>query len=58
MDFRGQRESTCLIPPSVFSTLTSPIGLLAWPLTFLSNSRFAGKTCRSVALRSGSSAEE
>ena len=47
-----------LIPPNVFSTLTSPIVLLAWLLTFLSSSRFAGMASLRVVLRSGSEAEE
>lgn len=47
-----------LMPPSVFSTLTSPIILLAWLLTLLSNSRFAGIISLRVVLRSGSGAEE
>lgn len=47
-----------LIPPSVFSTLTSPIFLSAWFFTFFSSSRFAGMISLSVVLRSGSEAEE
>ena len=46
------------MPPRMFSTLTSPIVLLAWLLTFLSSSRFAGMTSLKVALRSGSEVEE
>ena len=46
------------MPPSVFSTLTSPIVLLAWLLTFLRSSRFAGIASFKVVLRSGSEAEE
>lgn len=46
------------MPPRVFSILTSPMVLLAWLFTFLSNSRFAGIASLRVALRSGSAAEE
>ena len=47
-----------LIPPNVFSILTSPIVLLAWLLTFFNSSRFSGIACLRVVLRSGSAVEE
>lgn len=47
-----------LIPPSVFSTLTTPSSLSAWAFTFLSSSRFAGRTFLKVSLRSGSDDDE
>ena len=46
------------MPPRVFSILTSPIVLSAWPLTFLRSSLLAGITSLRVVLRSGSEAEE
>ena len=47
-----------LMPPNVFSTLTSPIFLLAWLLTCFTNSRLAGMTSLRVVFRSGSADEE
>ena len=46
--------ATNLIPPSVFSILTSPMTLSLCALTFLRSSRFAGMTSLSVSLRLGS----
>lgn len=50
-------SSAYLIPPSVFSTLTSPRDLSPCALTFLSSSRFSGMMALRVSLRSGSEAE-
>jgi len=47
-----------LIPPKVFSTLTSPIVVLPCFFTFWSSSRFAGMTSFKVVLRSGSFEDE
>lgn len=46
------------MPPRVFSTLTSPMTLSEWALTFFRSSRLAGMTCLRVVLRSGSEEEE
>jgi hypothetical protein len=46
-----------LIPPRVFSTLTLPMLLAPWALTFLSSSRLAGMTLASVSFRVGSVAD-
>lgn len=46
------------MPPSVFSTLTSPRFLSERLLTFLKSSRFSGIHCLSVSLRSDSEDEE
>lgn len=45
------------MPPSVFSTLTWPMTLSEWDLTFLRSSRLAGMTSRRVDFRSGSEVE-
>lgn len=43
-----------LIPPRVFSILTSPITLSPCALTFLRSSRLAGMSSARVSLRDGS----
>lgn len=46
------------MPPSAFSTLTSPSFLSPCALTFFKSSRFAGRTFLKVSLRSGSDEDE